>query len=263
MATPSPPPGGYPRRGRLPRTTSSPGAFTSIRLPIVLRRLFKPPTLDFETAVWEICYLLVAPKKVYRQIYYHVKTKNTWARDDPSFMILLSLFLVLSAVAWGVAYAPGFGPVVKLMFNMVLVDFLGMGVIVSTVLWAVAGRFLKQANARGVMNIGAEGTLEWAYCFDVHCNGFLVIWLFLYVIQYVLLPIITLENWFAMFLGNTLYLAAFSYYFVITYLGYSALPFLEHTEYLLAPLLVFVVVFLVSLSGWNIAQHVVRLYFGA
>ena len=35
-------------------------------------RLFKFPQMDFEMAVWEMTSLLIAPKKVFRSIYYHV-----------------------------------------------------------------------------------------------------------------------------------------------------------------------------------------------
>jgi hypothetical protein len=34
-------------------------------------RLFKFPQMDFEMAVWEMTHLLIAPKKVFKSIYYH------------------------------------------------------------------------------------------------------------------------------------------------------------------------------------------------
>lgn len=37
-------------------------------------RLFKFPQMDFEMAIWEMTSLLIAPKKVFRSIYYHVPT---------------------------------------------------------------------------------------------------------------------------------------------------------------------------------------------
>jgi hypothetical protein len=70
--------------------------------------------------------------------------------------------------------------------------------------------------------------------------------------------------------GNTLYLAAFVYYSVITFLGYngksfelciqrrlttSALPFLQHTELLLAPIPFLALFWVVSLFGFNIPRH--------
>ena len=35
-------------------------------------RLFKFPQMDFEMAIWEMSSLLIAPKKVFRSMYYHV-----------------------------------------------------------------------------------------------------------------------------------------------------------------------------------------------
>lgn len=207
---------------------------SSFKIPVVIRRLFRPPTLDFETAIWEIFYLIISPTKVYKSLYYHKQTKNTWARDDPSFVILLSSFITVSALAWGLAYASGILGVLRLMLYMVLVDFLATGVIIATVGWFLANKFLKQSK-RGIMSIGGEGELEWAYCFDVHCNSFLIIWLCLYVIQFILLPVLTKSNWMSMFLGNTLYLFALCYYFVISFYGYNTMPFLEHTELILLP----------------------------
>ena len=35
-------------------------------------RLFEYPQMDFEMAIWEMTSLMVAPKKVFKSIYYHV-----------------------------------------------------------------------------------------------------------------------------------------------------------------------------------------------
>lgn len=35
-------------------------------------RMFKFPQMDFEMAIWEMTSLLIAPKKVFKSIYYHV-----------------------------------------------------------------------------------------------------------------------------------------------------------------------------------------------
>jgi hypothetical protein len=42
-------------------------------MPRFFKRLFKFPQMDFEMAIWEIMSLIIAPKKVFRQIYYHVR----------------------------------------------------------------------------------------------------------------------------------------------------------------------------------------------
>lgn len=41
---------------------------------LLLSRLFKFPQMDFEMAIWEMTSLLIAPKKVFRSIYYHVSS---------------------------------------------------------------------------------------------------------------------------------------------------------------------------------------------
>lgn len=49
-----------------------------------LSRLFKFPQMDFEMAVWEMTHLLIAPKKVFKSIYYHKR------RSSPSAKTTLS-----------------------------------------------------------------------------------------------------------------------------------------------------------------------------
>lgn len=233
----------------------------NFKIPIFIKRFFKPPTLDFETAMWEIFYLIVSPKRVYRFLYYHKQTKNRWARDDPSFVILLALFLTISAIAWGVAYSPSIGSVLKLILYMVFIDFFVVGLIISTIGWFLANRFLKKKQGVDTLGAVTDGELEWAYCFDVHCNSFLIIWVALYMIQFILLPLLTMENWLGLFLGNTLYFISLSYYFVITFYGYNALPFLEHTQIILFPVGIFSVLYIVSLFGFNIAKTMTDNYF--
>jgi len=55
--------------------------------------------------------------------------------------------------------------------------------------------------------------------------------------------------------GNSLYLLAFGYYIVITFLGYNALPFLHHTELLLAPIAILTILWFASLFGLNLPKH--------
>lgn len=45
-------------------------------MPRFFKRMFKFPQMDFEMAIWEIMSLIIAPKKVFRQIYYHVCIPN-------------------------------------------------------------------------------------------------------------------------------------------------------------------------------------------
>jgi hypothetical protein len=53
-----------------------------------MHRLFKFPQMDFEMAIWEMTSLLIAPKKVFKSIYYHVR--QPWC-DGPEPVDLLPL----------------------------------------------------------------------------------------------------------------------------------------------------------------------------
>jgi hypothetical protein len=50
--------------------------------------------------------------------------------------------------------------------------------------------------------------VEWGYAFDVHCNAFFPLVLILHVVQLVLMPVITLNNFVSVLVANTLYLVA-------------------------------------------------------
>ncbi|CCE87344.1 Piso0_005893 [Millerozyma farinosa CBS 7064] len=194
------------------------------------RRLFKPATLDFETAVWECFHLITNPKKMYRTHYYkQSNSKIGYTRDDPSFLILLTSFLIISAIAWGLAYSPNFWDICKLIIYMVMIDFYLVGVIISTISWFATNRLFNKTY-KGVFGSSQYSLhyIEWSFCFDIHCNSFLIIWCLLYLLQFILLPLLTNEkSLLSLFLGNTLYFGAVGYYFVITFYGFSSLPFVN------------------------------------
>lgn len=96
------------------------------------------------------------------------------------------------------------------------------------------------------------------YAAQVSNRAFFPLYLHLYVVQFLLLPLLTRNpsNFLATFLGNSLYLSALIYYTYITFLGYNALPFLHSTELLLVPILVFAVLWLISLiAGWGVVMQ--------
>ncbi|CAG8718426.1 4152_t:CDS:2, partial [Acaulospora morrowiae] len=59
------------------------------------------------------------------------ETKNQWARDDPGFVVILSFFLV-SAIAWGLVYGHGLVGILKMSLFMVFIDFVVVGMVIST-----------------------------------------------------------------------------------------------------------------------------------
>ncbi|KAF0411887.1 UNC-50-like protein [Gigaspora margarita] len=204
-------------------------------------------------------YLCIAPRRVYRNIYYHKQTKNQWARDDPAFVVILSFLLGASAIAWGIVNGHGIMGILKMILFMVFIDFVVVGLVISTICWAFANRFLS--HRRTVHAV--EQNVEWAYAFDVHCNAFFPLYLILYVAQFFLMRVLTKQIWVCLFLGNSMYLIAVCYYCYITFLGYNALPFLLHAEMFLYPIILFLIIYFVSLFGFNISAIVLQLYFNS
>lgn len=231
-------PGSYSGSSFIPSGPNPSGSIASRAKPSIqsvkkmLRRLFKPNTLDFESAMWDIFHLIVNPRKMYRSQYYYkqhqTSGKNNYARDDPSFLILLTIFLCISAIAWGLAYSPHIVDILKLIVYMVFIDFYLTGIMISTVSWLVTNKIFNNTWGLGNLNKYNINYIEWGFCFDIHCNSFLIIWCLLYLVQFILLPLITIKNSFlSLLLGNTLYLVAVGYYFVITFYGFNSLPFVN------------------------------------
>ncbi|QPG73414.1 hypothetical protein FOA43_000724 [Brettanomyces nanus] len=245
------------------------------KIPRYFKRLINVRSLDFETSVWDMINLILKPKQVYKSLYYQKETRDKWSRDDPSFVVLLCGLLTISAVCWGIVFSTGFLGVLKLVLYMVVVDFLLFGAIISSIGWFVANKFLLQSGTTSgfrhnnsyskwlaKFSIPKHSPIEWAYCFDVHCNSYLMVWVLLYLVQFILLPLLRLENFLSSLIGNTLYLVAMVYYLLITFYGYNTLPFLHKTEYLLSPIPVLALFWLIfSLSGFNIANYMCRSYF--
>ncbi|GAA97099.1 uncharacterized protein L969DRAFT_96978 [Mixia osmundae IAM 14324] len=226
---------------------------------ILARRILSSNQMDFELAAWQLTYLCIAPRRVYRNVYYHKQTKNTWARDDPAMLLLISLCLTTAGLLWSIFYAHySLLMVVRTTLYMVFVDFLLVGVIVATLLWALSNRFMTHSSHTHA----TEQEVEWGYSFDVHCNSFFPMFLHLYLAQLVLSAVVTRDNWVCLWVGNTLYLAAFAQYIYVTYLGYNALPFLIRTELLLFPAVLLLGLYFVSLLGFNVAKWTLAAYFG-
>jgi hypothetical protein len=183
--------------------------------------------MDFEAA-WDqlIALMSMEPKRAYISSYYRKQTKNQWARDDPAFMVIQiglvaagSLFYTMifeSPSLWGYLWSTLYG---------LLIDWLLIGFVAASVTSFVANKYLRQYHSHTV-----EQSVEWLYAFDVHMNGFHVSFLVTYVLQGFLLPLLLGHGFFSALMSNTLYGAALVWYFYVTYLGFTALPFLGNTQ---------------------------------
>lgn len=220
-----------------------------------LRKLFNFNQMDFEFACWQMMYLFVNPQKVYRNFQYRNETKSQFARDDPAFLVLLSLVLLISSIGFTIFLKLGITAFLKLFLYFMFVDCVGIGILVATVLWFITNKYMIKSTWRGY-------NVEWGYAFDVHLNAFSP----LVVISHVSVLFIyhifsTQEQFVSRLLANSVWMVAICFYFYITFLGYKYLPFLRATETLLLPIGVFFVVYLTSLIiGWNINSSVINFY---
>ena len=234
--------------------------------PPVLRGDARPPT---------------APHRARRL--YHSRTKHQWARDDPAFVVVLLYQLLIASIAWSLAFAWR-TPLqfLGLYAYVACVDFLLLGVLLSTGGWWFANAYLHvdaqpaaapgghahsrlAARAAGAAWAAEERreAVEWLYAFDIHCNAFLPIYVTLYVLQYLLLPLLMRPGFVPRVAANALYAAAFSAYHYLTFLGYSELPSLDKCEVFVYPIALVLLAFVLSLPlGVNCTQLVAYIYFG-
>jgi hypothetical protein len=236
-------------------------------------RMLRFRHMDFEYALWFMVNLCFSPRTAFRSTLYHSRTKHQWARDDPAFLMLLLYLLLISAVSWSLAFAQRTPlQILGLFLHVALVDFLLLGVLLSTVGWWFANTYLRdmQPARMGVPDWsrgGARGestdSVEWLYAFDVHCNAFVPMYVLLYPAQYILLPLLQRPGFLPAVLSNALYACAFSLYHHRTFLGYSELPFLQRCECFVYPVALILLAFVLSLPlGLNCTTAVSYIYFG-
>ncbi|XP_071846933.1 protein unc-50 homolog B-like isoform X2 [Apostichopus japonicus] len=213
------------------------------------RRLFKVSQMDFEFAIWQMIYLMSAPQKVYRNFQYRKQTKNQWARDDPAFLVLLSICLCVSSAGFAVVRHLGFYGFFMFLLRTIFLDCIGSGILIATALWFVANNYLQGS-------VASPQDVEWGFAFDIHLNAFFPVLILLHVVQLLLYIPIQSGSFYAVLLANSLWLIAAGYYIYITFLGYSALPFLKRTIVLLYPpsITVLIIYVILLISRINLSQ---------
>lgn len=233
------------------------------------RRMLRFQHMDFEYTTWQMLYLCVNPRRIYRTTTYHARTKHQWARDDPAFVVVLFYLLTVASLAWCLAFGFSSGETMATILYVLLVDFLAVGAVLASVGWWLSNTYLNETTAGTTEWSSGTGarqqaeSVEWLYAFDVHCNSFVPLFLLLYVLQFLLLPVLLRDGHLATLLSNTLYLVAFGVYHYLAFLGYSELPFLRHPEYFVYPIGPLAVAYvLLLLLNVNCTVLVADWYFG-
>ncbi|THD21163.1 Unc-50 protein 1 [Fasciola hepatica] len=225
-----------------------------------MRRLLNVKHMDFEHAFWEMLQLLISPQKLFRNFRYRNCSRRQWARDDPAFLVLVVctvlFFSILVALFMGLNLAQS----IKLIFWSLFWGFFVIALTIPTFYWIITNRFFVDTfNRMPHTDILSESSdsfsvpeVEWGYAFDVHLNAFFPA---LLITGYLQLPFVYFsmgETFVSRLIGNTFWLAGGLYYNYITFLGYSALPYLRRTTVLLMPMNVLVFFYLLAMGlHWN------------
>lgn len=218
-------------------------------------RLFKINHMDFEFALWQMIYLFISPSKVFRNTVYRKQTKNRYSRDDPAFLVLLSIWFIISATCLSITLQLPFYSFIKFLFFVIFVDCIGIGLIVATGFWLFTNKFLRNRSLSNEL-------VEWAFSFDIHLNAFFPPLVIIHFFQILIYSIITdHEHFTARLFANTLFMIAIVYYFYITFIGYSSLLYLNRTKFLLYPLVPAFFIYLITLiTGPNICMSILYFY---
>ncbi|RLN44981.1 hypothetical protein BBJ29_009858 [Phytophthora kernoviae] len=216
--------------------------------PEYFARVLDYRQMDLDATFYQMVTLCVQPSKVYKSAYYRKQTKNRWARDDPAFAVIQFAFLLVATVAWAIAFhVDSVAKYLSLLFHAVIVEWMGFGLVISTLCWWTANHHLRLRSHGMGDALYVEQRVEWQFAFDIHCNSFFILFLFLYVLQFLLAPVLASDSFLMLLVGNLLYSLGWGFYTYITFLGYMALPFLHRTEHFLLPLIVIMALFVSTL----------------
>lgn len=218
--------------------------------------------MDFEFAAAQFVDLLLRPSELVKTTRIRKQIKNQWARDDPAFVLLLGALIAVSSLAYCVAFN-AWNPLhlLRVLVGGLLFEYLLCACIIATCL-----RWYLNTHMRIQRIHAVEQSVEWLYAFDVHCNAIMGSFLFVSTAQLVMLPLLVSDSthtFLPALLSDTLYLAGIAYYAYITFLGYSALPFIDRPERLVYPMGGVVLTYLLMLlTNTNLTRILLDLYFG-
>jgi hypothetical protein len=164
------PSGGDPLAAARKTVAAAAGSGSSHTRPSqYLSRLTDFRQMDIQSALDQMKTLLsTRPHVVYKTSYYRKQTKNHWARDDPAFVALQFVFLVVSSIAYSVSFRAPFTEGIAFMLYSVLFNWLGCGLIIATLGREIANRHLTDHKSTSHV----RQSVEWLYTFDIHCNAF-------------------------------------------------------------------------------------------
>ncbi|KEG12125.1 unc-50 related protein [Trypanosoma grayi] len=227
------------------------------RLPEFARRALQVDQMELDSALSQMYSLCLKPSLVSKMNKARKMTKNHYHRDDPAFVVLQVLALVITAVAYGLALSGGLFQIIYNVLYEVALNYFLTGVIVSTATWIFVNRLL--VGGGHLQEVRRE--VDWHYSFDIHCNGFFSYFMWTKVVQFILLPLLLRTSFLTSLISNSLYMMGCVLYLYIVFLGYLEVPILTQQQKLMYPI-PFVVLFTLiitlftscNLTQWTLSQ---------
>jgi len=90
--------------------------------------------------------------------------------------LIVFIFSLVSSLIFGICMSLSPFNLFKFILWVVLIDCIGVGLLIASIYWYIANKFLLK-NPKSNLDV------EWAYCFDVHLNAFLPLLTVLHVFQ--------------------------------------------------------------------------------
>ncbi len=154
--------GNYNYNYNNPRTNTT----TTVTPSQYMARLSDISQMDVQSAFDQMKNLLHPARshQVFKLSYYRKQTKGHYARDDPAFVTLQISFLVLSAVAYSIAFNSevdgGFwSTLFGFMFHSVVINYIAVGAIVATIGQTVANQYMV-SDANLNLNLNSNSNMN-------------------------------------------------------------------------------------------------------
>mmetsp|Transcript_19998 Transcript_19998/g.37126 ORF Transcript_19998/g.37126 Transcript_19998/m.37126 type:complete len:228 (+) Transcript_19998:527-1210(+) len=205
-----------------------------------IRRAIQWRQMDLDYTFFQMLFICCSPKKLYQLASWRKRTKNQWARDDPAFIVILAAGLIVSSLAYSIAFRAGFVGFFLSSVWTILVELLACGAVCASVTHYITKNYMIKEDHD-------SSELEWLFSFDIHCNSYLPVYLLTHVIQYFFLPVLLGSSFPCVLLSVLLYSSSLAFYCLHTVAGYSVMPIVRRTEIFLAPTLVLAPAFLACL----------------
>lgn len=218
------------------------------RLPLFLRRATQIDQMEIDSALSQMYSICTNPSLVNKMSRARKATKNRFYRDDPAFVVVQVLFIMIFSEAMMNAF---YGFSITAILRLIVWNvgsYLFWTLALTSGAWWSVNKWLidYQVHSR-------REEVDWQYSFDVHCNGYFFYFMWTKVIAFFLLPIIGGPGFLSRVIGNTVYLTGVCGYFYNLFLGYLELPMLSHQQKLLypIPLICFSVIFSTIFLDWS------------